>query len=248
MLYTTELAYQLPRDSFDGLLEAVDKLHSQVWIHMGSDGELFHYDSAKGVRWFLLYHDDPANLKHSYSLMMQMNYVYMPLGIYAYLAAITKHPGAAAEETAGRIERYLNHHFSVASTFQKSHSAHMFAHLYRFLESEDKPVLDALMQRLLHFSPRTQHKESIKLEKLLWNRNLNVFCPPYGHEYMADSGVYPGLTKNLGGDEALLAWVKESLPSRLRVDFMKASGREDLLMQALSVGAKRNKLNDELGL
>lgn len=248
MLYTTELAYSLPRDSFERLLEAVDALHSHVWIYTGNDGENFHYNSAKGFNWFLKHHEDPANLKHSYSMMVQMNYVYIPLGIYAYLAAITKYPGSSAEETSGRIERYFNHHFSVTSTFQKKHAAHMFAHLYRFLESEDKPVLDSLMQRLLYFSPQNKHRESIKLEKLLWNRNLNVLCPLYGHEYMADSGIYTGITKHLGGDDALLAWVKESLPSRLRADFMKASGREDLLLQALSAGAKRTMLNDELGL
>lgn len=248
MLYTTELVYSLPRDSFNSLLEEVNNLHSRIWIHTSRDGKLFHYDCARAIRCFLLYHENPSSLKQSYDLMVLRNYVHIPLGIYAYLATITKQPGLKSDEVAGRLEQYFYNHFTVSSNFQKKHSAHMFSHLYCFLEREDKPVLDALMQRLLRFSPCSESRDSIKKEKLLWQRNLGLFCPSYDHEEMADSGVFPGITKLLGGDDALIAWVKQSLPGRLRMDFMKASGREDLLMQTLSAGAKRNKLNDELGL
>jgi hypothetical protein len=248
MLYTTELAYKLPRDSFESLLYEVNKLHGRVWIYTGSDGELFHYDCAKAFNWFLLHHESKEGLKHSYNLMIQRNYVYIPMGIYVYLATVSERPELGSEAIAERLVKYFSDHLDIASGFQKEHTAHTFSHLFKFLQSEDMPVLDALMSRILTFSPISKGALEAKREKVVWQRNLNVFCPKYAHADAASSGMYTDISRRLGGDDGLIAWVGKSLPSRLRRDFIQACGREDILLQTLTAKDKRNKLNDEFGL
>ncbi len=231
MLYTTELAYKLPRDSFESLLHEVNMLHSCVWIYVGSDSQLFHYDCAKAFDWFLNHYEKKEGLKHSYSLMVGNNYVYMPMGIYVYLATVSKHQDIGANAVAECLLEYFRNHLEIGSGFQKDQAAHTFSHLFKFLQSEDQPVLDALMGRLLTFSPVSKNALEAKREKVIWQRNLNVLCPKYAHAEAASCGMYADITQRLGGDEGLVAWVGKSLPSRLRRDFIQACGREDILLQ-----------------
>jgi len=248
MLYSIDLAFTLPKTGFDRLVEAIDALHRHVSIHVGNDGRLFHYNSAKEMGVFMRDHEDPVKLKHCYDLMPMNNYVYMPLGIYAHLAFVNKNPHASNDQIAMHLEDFIQHHLMASSGFRKKQTAHMFSHLYGFLEVDNRHALSNLMGRLLTFTPRSEDAHEIKKERREWVKRLEVFCPGYAYELFRESGVCAGIERYFGNDEVLCNWVKNTMPSRLRMDFMKAMGREELLMQALTSSGKRSMLSEGLGL